>query len=370
MKTCLTALLCVMCLSILPGQIPDTVKHLHVVSMDHPDCDDCAINPFHRCMDTPEQEAYVDSLHQAAMDKYVRRPAGTRMPPSIQGTLTWPLQASEEFDEFSYYAIGNYGDLDTVIGDRLDYSCGARTYDTGTFNHDGTDISTYPFPYHKMANDLVEVVAVAPGTITVRIDGNPDMNCVFSNRPSNRIKVAHADGTVAEYKLFKNGSVTSKLVGQTVAQGEYLGIVASSGSSTAPHLHVELRDSLGEVIDPFFGPCSGDSDLPNITTASWWADQKPYVDSMVNALITHSGTPVFSTCDMSDSTAIPGIRKAKKYYEPGDSIVFGAYYRNVRDVHTASVTIYRPDNSIWMSWDDDDAFTNSFHGTKSVLTPA
>ena len=372
MKVFYSALFCLASMQVTLSQSVDTsANQTHFSAELHQEhCEDCEDSQLMRCMDTPEQEAYVDSLHQVAMGKYVKPRSGSRMPPSVQGTLTWPLKPSDDFSEFSYYSIGNYVDLDTVIGATLDYSCGGRTYDNGTFNHDGTDISTYPYAYDKMANNLVEVVAAATGIITVRIDTNPDMNCVFSTRPSNPIKVAHADGTVAEYKLFKRLTATSKLVGDTVVQGEYLGVVGSSGSSTAPHLHFELRDSLNNVIDPFFGPCSANSDLPNITTATWWANQKPYVDSTINALITHAGMPVFDGCDPVANAGIPGDRRAKKYFEPGDSIVFGSYYRSVRDVHVASVTIYRPDNSVWMSWADDDAFNQNFYSTKAVLTPA
>ena len=80
--------------------------------------------------------------------------------------------------------------------------------------------------------------------------------------------------------------------------------------------------------------------------------------------------PTFSTCDLTDSTAVPGIPRKKKYFASSDSIVFGGYYRHVRNTHTATVTIYRPDNQIWMTWQDDDQFSNNFHNSKVVLTPA
>ncbi len=40
-------------------------------------------------------------------------------------------------------------------------------------------------------------------------------------------------------------------VGQQLSVGAVLGVVGSSGCSTAPHLHFELRDAANRVVDPF-----------------------------------------------------------------------------------------------------------------------
>lgn len=88
-------------------------------------------------------------------------------------------------------------------------------------------------------------VAAAPGVITYKDDGHPDRSCAFSSDSPNMVVVTHADGSYAWYLHFKNGSLTPKGVGEPVAQGEYLGTVGSSGSSTGPHLHFEVYDSSG-----------------------------------------------------------------------------------------------------------------------------
>ncbi len=102
---------------------------------------------------------------------------------------------------------------------------------------------------------------------------------------SNAVVIRHADGTLAHYLHMKNGSVTTKAVGATIAQGEYLGVVGSSGSSTGPHLHFEVRNAANTTpIDPFHGDCN--------TSASLWAEQPPYYDSAVIAVHTGTAAPV------------------------------------------------------------------------------
>ena len=368
MRYCVLLLLILINASFIIGQ---TVSNTHPVVLYGHDCLDCSEDDQFICIENPIEEAYKDSLQNVNIARSMaNRPPNLRMPPSVQGTLIWPLRAGPGFNEFNYYVISNFVDLDTSDA-LLDYGCGQRTYDIdGGYDHDGIDIGTFPFPYYKIANDQVEVIAAAAGEIVLKVDGNNDDNCRWgTGRQANEIRILHDDGTITQYKHLKNGSLTSKLVNETVAQGEFLGQVASSGNSTSPHLHFEVRDASNNITDPFIGACSGQSDHPIPTTSSWWADQKPYIDSAVNALITHSGTPTFRSCDDSDSTAIPGVRRAKRYFEPGDSIVFGGYYRHASNNYTASATVYQPNNAVWDSWSDDDQFTNSFHRTRSVLRP-
>jgi hypothetical protein len=59
-------------------------------------------------------------------------------------------------------------------------------------------------------------------------------------------------------------------VGDRVTCGQRLGKVASSGSSTGPHLHFEPRYSDNSSDDPFSGPCGG--------PLSFWVVQGAYND--------------------------------------------------------------------------------------------
>lgn len=269
---------------------------------------------------------------------------------SIQGTLIWPMRAADGFDDYSYFSISNQVDLDlnvdTTAADTamLDYNCGMRTYDTNPttpggsgFNHDGTDIRLFPFPYYKMENNLVEVIAAADGVIISKNDGGEDRNCVWgTGRPANSVSLMHCDGTITRYVHLKNGSLTTKDSGQAVLEGEYLGIVGSSGNSTTPHLHFEVNDSTGATIDPFFGPCSDTT----TTDVSWWADQAPYVNSFVNKLMTYTSMPGNPSCNLTDSSGITAVFDERIVFDNEDTIFAAVYFRHVDQNDTAHIYFY------------------------------
>ncbi|MFQ5334950.1 MAG: peptidoglycan DD-metalloendopeptidase family protein, partial [Flavobacteriales bacterium] len=140
------------------------------------------------------------------------------------------------------------------------------------------------------------------------------------------------------YGHMKNGSVTTKNIGETVAQGEYLGIVGSSGNSAGPHLHFEVYDKNSNLIDPFAGPCN------NWNTTSWWANQRPEIDPAINSIHTNSKPPVFPACPQNE------IQNEEDYFWQLDTIYLMTYYRHLSTGDTVNITIYEPDNTVWGSW--------------------
>jgi murein DD-endopeptidase MepM/ murein hydrolase activator NlpD len=81
------------------------------------------------------------------------------------------------------------------------------------------------------------IVAAAAGTVSF---AGP------SGGYGNLVLVDHADGWQTWYAHLSYISVT---VGQEVAQGEVIGAAGSTGYSTGPHLHFELRHQ-GRPVDP------------------------------------------------------------------------------------------------------------------------
>lgn|GEM_PF-5529670 len=150
--------------------------------------------------------------------------------------------------------------------------------------------------------------------------------------------LTHADGRMTIYGHMRYNSLTNKSVGQTVAQGEYLGTVASSGNSSGPHLHFEVRYGSftnAEWIDPYAGPSS--------QPESAWASQRPYIDSAINRLATHSAPP--STPD----PCLPTITNLQDSFTTLQNIYLYTYYRDYQGTLTTQLKLYRPDGSLFQS---------------------
>ncbi|MDC3253855.1 peptidoglycan DD-metalloendopeptidase family protein [bacterium] len=262
---------------------------------------------------------------------------------SMVTLFDWPLQQAVGFNYNSYYGISNYIDQDlTYPNNLLDYNCGTRTYDLASgYNHRGTDIFLWPFSWHMVNNDQVEVIAAATGTIILKDDGNTDMNCDFSNPDWNAVYIEHADGSVAWYGHMKNGSLTSKTVGQMVTQGEYLGVVASSGSSTGPHLHFEVwtDNTYTTLVDPWDGGCNSMNG-----GTSWWNSQKPYRESTLNHLMTNNAPVVFNTCPT------PATINEKDTFVQGSSIYFTTFYHDQQQNQVTDIRILQPNGTPWSTW--------------------
>lgn len=260
----------------------------------------------------------------------------------------WPLKQAAGFNDIGYYGISNYVDENPNYPNLiLDYNCGNRTYDQSSgYNHQGTDIFTWPFTWQKMDQNAVEVIAAAPGTILAKSDGNFDKNCAFctSSCSWNAVYVMHSDGSVAWYGHLKTGTLTTKAVGQSVATGEYLGVVGSSGNSTGPHLHFEVytNSSYTKMVSPWAGPCNVNG-VPNGNT-SWWANQQPYYVPTLLKVMTHGAAPALGACPAAESV------NSKVNFVNGEQVFLGSYYRDQQAGQSALHKVYQPNNSLYTSW--------------------
>ncbi|WP_439152127.1 M23 family metallopeptidase [Winogradskyella sp.] len=236
------------------------------------------------------------------------------------------------------WAISNYVDHNPVAPDALsDYNCGPRTYDTTSgYNHQGLDIFSWPFTWHMMDNNYVEIISAAPGQIIAKNDGQFDRSCDFNSNFWNAVYIQHNDGSIAWYGHLKNGSLTSKNVGDMVSEGEFLGVMGSSGNSTGPHLHFEVwvDATYTQLVDPYIGTCN------TMDSETWWQSQKPYVNPGINAALTHSDAPVFPNCPTQEITNI------SEQFDIDDTIYFGLYLRDQVMGESVNLKIIRPDNSI------------------------
>lgn len=107
---------------------------------------------------------------------------------------------------------------------------GPRTHPiTGVYkNHSGTDIG---------AQYGATVVAADSGTVSLAGVNGGYGNCVMIN---------HGNGY---YTLYGHLSTIAVYEGQNVSQGDVIGYVGSTGNSTGPHLHFEIRSG-NDKLDP------------------------------------------------------------------------------------------------------------------------
>lgn len=261
--------------------------------------------------------------------------------------FSWPVKMKDGTPYNEVWSISNYVDQNSAFPNKLlDYNCGTKSYDTKAgYNHMGVDIYSWPFPWKMMENDEVEVIAAAPGQIIGISRGHLDRNCEMDNSAPNRVIVQHADGSAAVYMHMKKNSPTSKVVGDTVERGEYLGIVGSSGSSSGPHLHFEVYSEIewkgvgkDVLVDPYAGDCN------SMNSDSWWQEQKPYLNPKINAVLTHTNIPIYPDCPQQETTYESNDFDAK------DLIHFGIFLRDQVAGSSINLRIIRPDNSILYNW--------------------
>ena len=128
--------------------------------------------------------------------------------PSESGFL-WPLPSS-------------WNTLSSLFGSRIHPITGKPN------NHTGIDI-----PASKNTN----IYAAKSGVVTTS---------TYNSSYGNYVVVSHSDGTSTLYAHMNKRAVSK---GETVSQGQVIGYVGTTGSSTGNHLHFEVRVN-GSRVDP------------------------------------------------------------------------------------------------------------------------
>ena len=263
-----------------------------------------------------------------------------------------PFRPKAGFGDYGYYSLFNQVDQDPAPnGHLLDYNCGQRTYDQINNNHKGTDYVVWPYPWKKMEENVMEVIAAAPGVIIDKRDGNFDKNCENNgNNNWNGIVLQHPDGSKTYYWHFKSGSLTSKNIGDSVEAGEFLANAGSSGSSDIPHVHFEVYDALGFRIDPYAGPCN------SMNADSWWIDQPAYFVPGILTLSTHNSDNFDSDCGVVENTY------QELNFDTGETIRFRIFYRDIQTNANTHITVSKPDGSILYDYDFTSTWPDSVAG--------
>jgi hypothetical protein len=251
-----------------------------------------------------------------------------------QPILGYPLRLRPNAKAQGGDAISNFVDLDATSKIK-EFTCGSRSYD----GHRGIDYFLWPFWWTMMDQREVEIVAAASGAILDKDDGQFDRQCTAgSGRKANYVIIRQNDGVDALYWHMKKGSVTKKAVGSRVAMGEYLGLVGSSGSSTAPHLHLEFRAANGATVDPYAGKC-GDRKTS-------WKHQHEDNHTAIVRVATHPTEP--NTGDSACGAGYPPNYANR--FSRGDTVWIVAYVRDMRPNTPAQFTVLEPDGTQFGSW--------------------
>lgn len=120
------------------------------------------------------------------------------------------------------WPLSGYNTLSSLFGSRIHPITGKAN------NHTGIDI---PAP------SGTKIMAAKSGVVSTS---------TYSSSYGNYVVVSHSDGTSTLYAHMSRRNAT---VGQTVKQGDTIGYVGTTGSSTGNHLHFEIRLN-GNRVDP------------------------------------------------------------------------------------------------------------------------
>lgn len=87
-------------------------------------------------------------------------------------------------------------------------------------------------------------IGASMGTPIVAADGGNVIVSAYDGGYGNYVMINHGDGRSTLYGHMSSRAVS---VGQTVNQGQVIGYVGSTGNSTGPHIHFEIRVNGGTV---------------------------------------------------------------------------------------------------------------------------
>lgn len=232
--------------------------------------------------------------------------------------------------------INNYTDLDPGSGIR-DFENTDITYN----GHQGHDIDIRTFGEQEFG---VPIFAALDGIVVSRRDGEYDRNTSGQNQTANYVILHHGGSHYTYYWHMKRGSV-KVAVGQSVRVGTELGSVASSGSSTGPHLHFESWNN-----GSWFEPCAG----IGRSGPSGWVNQHPVLRSMLVRDFN------FTPYDLSQYAGLPNDLPREGGTSPSRSTGWWTDIKNLPAFSTWRVRIFNPNNNLHF-----DSGTGNFNNTSA-----
>ena len=234
--------------------------------------------------------------------------------------------------------IQQYVDRDPGPG-AADFTCGPLTYN----NHNGTDFRLPSRAAMEVGVDVLSattgrVLGIRDGMADIRL-GTPGAPDVTGRECGNGVLVQREDGWRFQYCHLKQGSVSVKK-GDTVTQGQVLGQIGMSGRAQFPHLHISVRDSNGQIYDPF-DTRQQDEACSFRDSRTFWRDLEPLDYQPGGALASGFATDVPDYDDVRAGTAhqvtIPRTAPA---------LVYWVHYFGVRKDDEIRMQLLGPDQAV------------------------
>lgn len=186
----------------------------------------------------------------------------------------WPIGGSETKEEGGkLFAKG------TPVSTRITSSFGNRKQPTAgaSTNHQAIDIGG---PSAGTPEGTIYIIAAANGEVT-DINAGCVSHQTCNSSLGNYVKITHADGTITRYGHLYSVSVAK---GEQVKQGQVIGMMGSTGVSTATHLDFQVVAN-GNKVDPL-NYVSATNTRPNNCGVS----NLPIISGIVNGYTGNSKT--------------------------------------------------------------------------------
>lgn len=154
------------------------------------------------------------------------------------------LQQTEEMAEERATAISALGQAAEQEAQRV--AANAWVLPVASYrltNRFGQAESYYASGYHTGLD-----FAAPSGTTIKAVAGGRVTQAGYNGSYGNKTVITLEDGTEMWYAHQSSIAVS---VGDTVAAGDVIGYVGSTGNSTGPHLHLEVRPGAGDPVDPY-----------------------------------------------------------------------------------------------------------------------
>ena len=276
----------------------------------------------------PEMRDGVSEADRRAIDQAIDQ--AMRNAPRTEAT------GADEPARYTFFPLSGIPGKDVFLSNAvdLDATSGIRDFDCTTFTYDGHRGHDMVVDSFRQQDIGVPVYAALDGTVVQTHDGEPDRLTAWDPANANRsnyVLLRHGGTHFTIYHHLRRGSV-AVVAGQSVSAGTQLGLAASSGFSSWPHLHFESIHA-GSAYEPFAGPCREGE--------SYWTEQQPLQRAFYVVDFTFSPFPFDQYPNLAEDAA-----PRTGTYVQGDVIYFRSALRNVPAHTTYDIRLRRPDGTI------------------------